>query len=221
MAQKIKHRYDAESGYICGVKTATTALPVMEQFDTVQGEGAYTGQAAYFIRLGGCDVGCPWCDVKESWDAEAHQLTEISDLKIRAKESYAEIVVITGGEPLLYELTELTSELQNAGKRTHIETSGAHPTSGSWDWYCLSPKKFKPALPDSYEAADELKIIIFNKHDFAWAEEHAARVSPTCKLYLQPEWSKRNDMIPLITDYVMKNPKWSISLQTHKYLGIP
>lgn len=198
-----------------------TLLPLMEEFYTIQGEGYHTGKAAYFIRLGGCDVGCHWCDVKESWDAELHPLTAADTIIDHAKQHPSKAVVVTGGEPLLYNLDYLTHGLQTAGIQTFMETSGAYPLSGSWDWICLSPKKFKAPLPDVIAAAGELKVIVFNKSDFAWAEQHAALVSPTCKLYLQPEWSKAQAMTPLIVDYVMQNPKWEISLQTHKYLNIP
>ena len=198
-----------------------TLLPLMEEFYTIQGEGYHTGKAAYFIRLGGCDVGCHWCDVKESWDAELHPLTAADTIIEHAKQHPSKAVVVTGGEPLLYNLDYLTRGLQSAGIKTFIETSGAYPLSGYWDWICLSPKKFKGPLPDVLAAAGELKVIVFNKSDFAWAEQHAALVSPTCRLYLQPEWSKAHEMTPLIVDYVMQHPKWEISLQTHKYLNIP
>jgi len=198
-----------------------TRLPLMEEFYTIQGEGYHTGKAAYFIRLGGCDVGCHWCDVKESWDAELHPLTEADTIIEHAKQYPSKAVVVTGGEPLLYNLDYLTKGLQAAGIKTFIETSGAYPLSGYWDWICLSPKKFKGPLPDVIAAAGELKVIVFNKSDFAWAEQHASRVSPACRLYLQPEWSKAQQMTPLIVDYVKQHPKWEISLQTHKYLNIP
>lgn len=198
-----------------------TLLPLMEEFYTIQGEGYHTGKAAYFIRLGGCDVGCHWCDVKESWDAELHPLTAADTIIEHAKQHPSKAVVVTGGEPLLYNLDYLTRGLQAAGIQTFMETSGAYPLSGYWDWICLSPKKFKSPLPHVIAAAGELKVIVFNKSDFAWAEQHAALVPPTCRLYLQPEWSKAQEMTPLIVDYVMKNPKWEISLQTHKYLNIP
>ncbi len=196
-------------------------LPLMEEFYTIQGEGYNTGKAAYFIRLGGCDVGCHWCDVKESWDAALHPLTPTYTIVENACKYPGKAVVITGGEPLIYNLDPLTKDLQKAGIKTFIETSGAYPLSGSWDWICLSPKKFKGPRPDVIAAANEIKIIIFNKSDFAWAEEHAKNVGPNCKLYLQPEWSKHKDMTPLIVEYVKDNPKWEISLQTHKYLNIP
>ncbi len=193
----------------------------MEQFYTIQGEGVHQGKAAYFIRLGGCDVGCVWCDVKESWNADAHPKMEISDLVQEAQKHQGEIVVITGGEPLMYDLAHLTQSIQTAGLRSHVETSGAHPLTGNWDWVCLSPKKFKLPLEDFYPVADELKIIVYNKHDFKWAEEHASKVKENCSLLLQPEWSKEKEMIPLIVDYVKENPQWRISLQTHKYLDVP
>jgi 7-carboxy-7-deazaguanine synthase len=198
-----------------------THLPVMEDFYTIQGEGFYQGHAAYFIRLGGCDVGCVWCDVKESWDVNAHTKIKVSDLVKKAKSSGSEIVVITGGEPAMHNLELLTEELQHVGLKTNIETSGAYPLTGSWDWVCLSPKKFKAPHPSVFEKADELKIIVYNKSDFDWAEEHAARVSATTELFLQPEWSKEKEMIPIIINYVKANPKWKVSLQIHKYMNIP
>ena len=198
-----------------------STLPVMEDFYTIQGEGFYQGYAAYFIRLGGCDVGCVWCDVKESWDADAHPKVDINEIVRKAKSSGTEIAVITGGEPAMYNLELLTAELQNAGLKTNIETSGAYPLTGTWDWVCLSPKKFKAPHPSVFEKADELKIIVFNKSDFDWAEEHAAKVNGKCELFLQPEWSKEKEMLPLIINYVKKNPKWKVSLQIHKYMNIP
>ena len=198
-----------------------TLLPLMEEFYTIQGEGFHSGKAAYFIRLGGCDVGCHWCDVKESWDGELHPLTSADQIVQNAEKFPGKAVVVTGGEPLIYNLDYLTTELQNRGIKTFIETSGAYPLSGSWDWICLSPKKFKSPRPDILPFAGELKVIVFNKSDFVWAEEHATHVLDTCKLYLQPEWSKSSEITPLIIDYVMQNPKWEISLQTHKYLNIP
>jgi len=198
-----------------------TLLPLMEEFYTIQGEGYNTGKAAYFIRLGGCDVGCHWCDVKESWDAEIHPLTPADQIIINAEKYPGKAVVITGGEPLIYNLDYLTQELQSRGIKTFIETSGAYPLSGSWDWICLSPKKFKAPLPGLASAANELKVIVFNKSDFGFAEKYAELVSAGCKLYLQPEWSKSKEITPLIIDYVMANPKWEISLQTHKFLNIP
>jgi 7-carboxy-7-deazaguanine synthase len=201
--------------------TENKKYPVMEHFYTIQGEGMYTGVAAYFVRLGGCDVGCVWCDVKESWDASKHPLLTVDDIVKNIKQSETKIAVITGGEPLMHDCDALTSEIKLNHIRTHIETSGSHPLSGQWDWICLSPKKFKSPLEDIYAKANELKIVVFNKQDFDWAEEHAAKVSDTCKLYLQPEWSKRNEITPLLVEYIKNNPKWTVSLQTHKYLNIP
>lgn len=195
-------------------------LPLMEEFYTIQGEGAHTGTAAYFIRIGGCDVGCHWCDVKESWDANLHPPTH-TDKIVENVKKYADTVVITGGEPLMWSLDYITSELQKNNIKTHIETSGAYSFSGKWDWFCLSPKKTKLPLNEVYDKADELKMIIHNMNDFKFAEDEAEKVGRNCKLFLQPEWSKREKMIPIIVDYVMKNPKWKISLQTHKYLEIP
>lgn len=193
----------------------------MEDFYTIQGEGAYQGCAAYFIRLGGCDVGCVWCDVKESWDAASHPVVEVEDMVQRAKASGATIAVVTGGEPAMYNLEVLTQKLKMAGLRTHIETSGAYPLTGVWDWVCFSPKKFKKPAEGIYIKADELKVIIYNRSDFAWAETFAVRVKPQCRLYLQPEWSREKEMLPLIIDYVKQNPQWRISLQIHKYMNIP
>ncbi len=198
-----------------------TLLPLMEEFYTIQGEGYNTGKAAYFIRLGGCDVGCHWCDVKESWDATLHPLTFTQTIINNANQYPGKAVVVTGGEPLIYNLDFLTAGLKAKNIQTFIETSGAYPISGQWDWVCLSPKKFKAPRPDVLPFANELKVIVFNKSDFIWAEVHAKMVGPNCKLYLQPEWSKSAEIIPLIIDYVMNNPKWEISLQTHKYLNIP
>ncbi|PCH75672.1 MAG: 7-carboxy-7-deazaguanine synthase QueE [Flavobacteriaceae bacterium] len=195
-------------------------LPIMEEFYTIQGEGNHTGKAAYFIRIGGCDVGCHWCDVKESWNAKLHPATMV-DSVIKNAASHAETVVITGGEPLMWDLDYITKSLQSKGLKTHIETSGAYPLSGTWDWICLSPKKTKLPLDHVLKAAHELKAIIYNMSDFKFAEEQAAKVSDHCELYLQPEWSKKDKMTPLIVDYVMKNPQWKISLQTHKFLNIP
>lgn len=199
----------------------TDTLPVMESFYTIQGEGYWQGHAAYFIRLGGCDVGCTWCDVKESWDAQAHPQVSIETLVSQARNFPARLAVITGGEPLMYDLEALTKALKMAGFRTHIETSGAYPLSGTWDWICLSPKKFKNPLPEIYKQAQELKVIVFNKHDFTYAEENARLVNETCRLYLQPEWSKEKEYLPQIIEYVKNNPLWRISLQVHKYMNIP
>ncbi|MBI1316023.1 radical SAM protein [bacterium] len=195
-------------------------LPLMETFYTVQGEGAHTGRSAWFIRLGGCDVGCHWCDVKESWDASLHPLTSLVEI-VEGIDPRAQTVVVTGGEPLLWKLDPLTEALKSRGLAVHIETSGAHPFSGQWDWICLSPKKFQPPVPEAYALAQELKVIVYHKSDLAWAEEHAARVGPGCALFLQPEWSRRETVAPLLVEYVQERPQWRISIQTHKYLRIP
>jgi 7-carboxy-7-deazaguanine synthase len=202
-------------------KILNQELPLMEDFYTIQGEGFYQGSAAYFIRLGGCDVGCVWCDVKDSWDINAHPKVKISTIVEKAKSSGSNIAVITGGEPAMHNLEALTNELKVAGLKTNIETSGVYPLTGTWDWICFSPKKFKAPHPSVPAQADELKIIVYNKSDFDWAEEFAKQVAAACKLYLQPEWSKEKEMLPLIIDYVKANPKWQISLQTHKYMNIP
>ena len=195
-------------------------LPLMEEFYTIQGEGFHTGKAAYFIRVGGCDVGCHWCDVKESWNADLHPPT-LADTIVKNAKKYSNTVVITGGEPLMWNMEYLTGNLQQQKIKTHIETSGAYPLTGMWDWICLSPKKTKLPLEDIYNKANELKIIVYNKNDFKFAEEQAEKVNKKCELFLQPEWSNREKMTSLIVDYVMANPKWKISLQTHKYLNIP
>ncbi|WP_335964652.1 7-carboxy-7-deazaguanine synthase QueE [Galbibacter sp. PAP.153] len=195
-------------------------LPLMEEFYTIQGEGFYKGTAAYFIRIGGCDVGCHWCDVKESWNADTHPPTEVRSIVENAAK-YSDTIVITGGEPLTWDMTFITSELKKKGLKIHIETSGAYKLTGAWDWICLSPKKMKLPTEEVYKKAHELKVIVYNLHDFKFAEEQAEKVNKDCILYLQPEWSKRDKMIPEIVDYVMKNPKWKVSLQTHKYLNIP
>ncbi|MDP4601064.1 MAG: 7-carboxy-7-deazaguanine synthase QueE [Polaribacter sp.] len=195
-------------------------LPLMEAFYTIQGEGYHTGKAAYFIRVGGCDVGCHWCDVKESWNADLHPPTLVETIVENAKK-HSDTIVITGGEPLMWSMDYLTNLLQKNNMKTHIETSGAYSFSGKWDWFCLSPKKTKLPLDEVYKEANELKMIIHNKSDFDFAEQQAAKVSQKCELFLQPEWSKKEKMTTEIVDYVMKNPKWKISLQTHKYLNIP
>jgi organic radical activating enzyme len=202
-------------------ETKTATLPVMEHFYTIQGEGFHQGRAAYFIRLGGCDVGCVWCDVKDSWDAGRHPLRAIEDLVTEIKQYPVKIAVVTGGEPLMHDLTELTQQLQAAGLRTHMETSGSSPLSGSWDWITLSPKKFKAPLPEVVPFAHELKVVVFHKSDFAWAEQWASQVSPSCKLYLQPEWSKAEIVTPWIIDYVKAHPQWQLCLQIHKYIRVP
>jgi hypothetical protein len=195
-------------------------LPLMEHFYTIQGEGYYQGYAAYFLRLGGCDVGCTWCDVKESWDAGAHPQVSIAQMCKWVTEAKAPMVVITGGEPAMHPLTDLVLALQEAGVEVNIETSGTHALSAKLDWLCLSPKRFKKCREEYYTLADELKVVIFHENDFRWAEQLAAKVSPECQLYLQPEWSVRESITPLIIEYVKNHPRWAISLQIHKYLGV-
>jgi organic radical activating enzyme len=196
-------------------------LPIMEEFYSIQGEGYNTGKSAYFIRVGGCDVGCHWCDVKESWDPNLHPLTDVDVVVKNVQQFPAKSIVITGGEPLIYNLDYLTKKLSENGVEVFLETSGAHPLSGNWHWICLSPKKNQPPLSEVYNRADELKVIIYNKDDIKWAEQHAKKTNKNCKLYLQPEWSNINKVMPMIIDYVMENPKWNISLQTHKFMQIP
>jgi 7-carboxy-7-deazaguanine synthase len=203
------------------INKTLTSLPVMESFYTLQGEGAHQGRAAFFIRLGGCDVGCVWCDVKESWDADKHPHRSIPDLVTEASAYPGRLAVITGGEPLMHDCTELTSQLHEAGFATHIETSGAWPLSGDWNWVTFSPKKFKAPLPEIPSRADELKVVVYNKSDLAWAEQWAAQVSPECRRYLQPEWSKSAVATPLIIDYIKDHPEWGFSLQLHKYIHVP
>lgn len=197
-------------------------LPVMEHFYTLQGEGFHQGSAAYFIRLAGCDVGCVWCDVKESWDAHKHPSYSIDQIISFVKKTMPSgIVVITGGEPLMHNLTSLTQSLRLAGYRCHIETSGAHQLSGSWDWICVSPKKFKAPLAQVLQHANELKVVVFNQSDFDWAEKHATPTPSSCKLFLQPEWDKREKLHAPIIEYIQQHPQWRLSLQVHKYLNIP
>lgn len=196
-------------------------LPVMESFYTLQGEGMHQGKAAYFIRLGGCEVGCVWCDVKESWDAQAHPSYSVEEIIEKAVEFPGRLAVITGGEPLMYQLDELTEKLQKVGFQTNIETSGVYPISGKWDWVCFSPKKFQTPVDSIYAHANELKVIIYHRSDFEFAEKHAKLVNEDCHLLLQPEWSKQTEILPLIIEYVKQNPKWKVSLQTHKFMEIP
>ena len=204
-------------------------LPVMEHFYTLQGEGYHQGKAAYFIRLGGCDVGCVWCDVKDSWDASKHPQYSLEEITNMAVNGSAEnnaansdvLVIVTGGEPLMHQLDQLTAALKEKGFQTNIETSGSSPLTGYWDWICLSPKKFKAPLPEVIAKADELKVVVFNKSDFEWAEKYAAQVKPGCRLYLQPEWDKKEIVTPLIIDYVKQHPQWRISVQIHKYINVP
>ena len=196
-------------------------LPVMEEFYTLQGEGYHQGKAAHFVRLGGCDVGCVWCDVKESWPLDAHPRWDIQQIAWAIEKAGAKMAVITGGEPLMHSLSSLTELLRSKNIACHLETSGSHPLSGTWDWICLSPKKFKAPLEGVLKLANELKVVIYHESDFKWAEEFAQKVQPTCKLYLQPEWSKREKMTPRCIAYVKENPTWELSLQIHKYLDIP
>lgn len=201
--------------------SSSNSLPLMEDFYTIQGEGYNAGEAAYFIRLGGCNVGCIWCDVKESWEAEKHPLTNVETIVSRALLFPARTAVVTGGEPLLYDLGEICNGLKNAGFKTYLETSGAYSFSGSWDWICVSPKKFMAPLQEILDKADELKIIIYNKSDFDWAEKYSQLVRPACRLFLQPEYSAFNKVMPAIVDYIKQNTKWKISLQMHKIIDVP
>lgn len=196
-------------------------LPLMEQFYTIQGEGYHAGKPAYFVRIGGCDVGCHWCDVKESWDPSIHPLTEVDLIVNEAVKFPSKNIVVTGGEPSMYNLSYLTATLKSKGFKTHIETSGAYLLTGEWDWICLSPKKTAIPLENIYNCANELKVIVHNQHDLKWAEQQAEKVNKNCILFLQPEWSKIKQVMPLIVDYVMQHPQWRVSLQTHKYMNIP
>jgi organic radical activating enzyme len=195
-------------------------LPLMEAYLTVQGEGFHQGTPAWFIRLGGCDVGCVWCDTMDSWDASHFDKVSVTDIAASAKDSGAQVVVVTGGEPLMYDLTKLTTALHDQGLQTHAETSGAHPLTGTWDWVTFSPKKFKPPQKEFYQAAQELKVVIFHPQDLEWAEGHAKKMLEGCKLSLQPEWSKKEEISPLILNYIQQNPHWNISMQLHKFLGV-
>ncbi|MEO7802116.1 MAG: 7-carboxy-7-deazaguanine synthase QueE, partial [Ginsengibacter sp.] len=201
------------------VSLSATSLPVMEAFYTIQGEGFFQGSAAYFIRLAGCDVGCFWCDVKESWDVDKHPVIDVDTIVEQAANHEGRLAVVTGGEPLMHNLYQLTNVLHAKGFKTNIETSGSHPLSGDWDWICLSPKKFKQPLNEVINKANELKVVIYNKTDFDWAEKYAALVPASCRLYLQPEWSKANAVMPLLVDYIKQHPKWELSLQIHKYIN--
>ena len=193
----------------------------MEMFYSLQGEGYHQGKAAYFIRLAGCDVGCVWCDVKDSWDASKHPVLSVNEIVQAAMQFPGRLAIVTGGEPLLHDLTPLTTALKAAGFQTNIETSGSSPMSGNWDWVCLSPKKFKAPLAENLPLASELKVVVFNSSDFDWAEQHAKQVSSACKLYLQPEWDKQSTNTPLVIDYIKANPQWELSAQLHKYIQVP
>ena len=198
-----------------------TTYPVMEAFATVQGEGAHAGTPCWFIRLGGCDVGCVWCDVKDSWDVNAHPRQTVKEMVAAAAESGRQTVVVTGGEPAMHDLSALTAALKAAGLQTHIETSGTHALTGDWDWVTLSPKKFKACREDVYPAAHELKVVVFHRSDMEWAANHAKQVNDKCGLFLQPEWDKREEATFWILSWIASRPGWRISLQTHKYIGIP
>jgi len=193
----------------------------MELFYSLQGEGYHQGKAAFFIRLAGCDVGCVWCDVKDSWDASKHPVLSVEEIIAAAAAHPSRIAIVTGGEPLLHQLDPLTTALRAAGFQTHIETSGSSPMSGSWDWVCLSPKKFKAPLPEAVTAADELKVVVFNKSDFDWANSFVNDLAADCKKYLQPEWEKSDAMTPLVIEYIKQNPSWELSAQLHKYIQVP
>jgi len=201
--------------------TPTTSYPVMEMFYSLQGEGYHQGKAAFFIRLAGCDVGCVWCDVKDSWDATKHPVLSIEEIVNSALAHPGRLAIVTGGEPLLHQLDPLTTALKAAGFQTNIETSGSSPMSGDWDWVCLSPKKFKAPLAENLPLASELKVVVFNNSDFDWAEAHAKQVSPACKLYLQPEWDKSAQITPKVIDYIKANPQWELSAQLHKFIQVP
>ena len=203
------------------MSTKNAKLPIMETFFSIQGEGFHAGIPAWFIRLAGCDVGCVWCDETKSWNAENFPKYEISQIISAVDKSCVKTIIITGGEPMMYDLTELTYELKKSGFKTHLETYAAYPLSGRWDWICLSPKKFKPALQEYFPLANELKIIVCNRSDFEWAEKYKLSVSPKCMLYLQPEWNRQREVFPLIIEYIRNNPDWKISLQMHKYVGMP
>lgn len=201
--------------------STTPTYPVMERFPTLQGEGAWTGHPAWFIRLGGCDVGCSWCDVKESWPVEAHPQVAVDLLVKEAVASGLSMVVVTGGEPCMHNLDALTAGLSDAGLKVHLETSGAHPVSGTWDWVTLSPKKFKACRPEWYLEADELKVVVVNDHDLAWAEEHAAQLAPGALKFLQPEWDRRDKVMGRVIQRIQNAQGWRLSLQTHKFIGLP
>ena len=196
-----------------------TSYQVMEHFGTLQGEGYHTGRAAYFIRLSGCDVGCVWCDVKESWDVGAGKAYSLEEIKVLI--NGFDFIVLTGGEPAMHDLRALTDMLHQEKKYISLETSGCYELNGAVDWYTFSPKKFKKPHPEAYEKADELKVVIYHPSDLAWAEEHAQQVNDRCLLYLQPEWSKKDQLQEQIIDFITRNPRWRLSLQTHKYLNIP
>ncbi|MDD4820084.1 MAG: 7-carboxy-7-deazaguanine synthase QueE [Flavobacteriales bacterium] len=198
----------------------TEKIRLMERFYTLQGEGCHSGRAAYFIRTAGCPVRCPWCDVKDSWNAVSHQEFSVNEIVNNIPE-VVKTVIITGGEPLIWDMDLLTSLLHQKGLKVHLETSGAVALSGKWDWICVSPKRAKEPLDEMIATADELKVVICGEEDFIWAEKHAKKTKNTCALLLQPEWDNRETVMPMITKYVMEHPQWRASLQTHKYMNIP
>lgn len=210
------------AGFVAPTPSSPPAgsLPVMETFYSLQGEGANQGRPAFFVRLGGCDVGCVWCDVPESWPADAHPLRSVAELLEELHHSNAPHVVITGGEPTLYDLRDLTRLMRNAGKSVWLETAGTNPILGEFDWICLSPKKFKPVCAENFMKANELKVVVYHRSDLEWAVQHSLRVAPTCQLFLQPEWSRERQSLDLILPFLLENPRWRLSLQTHKYLGV-
>ncbi|GIV43674.1 MAG: 7-carboxy-7-deazaguanine synthase [Bacteroidia bacterium] len=199
----------------------STSYSIMEHFYTIQGEGYWVGTPAYFIRLAGCDVGCHWCDVKESWDKNQHPILSVEEILEHIKKTPTQRIVITGGEPLQQDLTDLCKALHQKDWKIHLETSGVYPLSGEIDWICLSPKKFQKPLSSIYAYVHELKVIIYHVSDFEFAEEHASLCPPSTHLFLQPEWSKESKLLPQIIEYTKQNPQWRISLQTHKYMNIP
>ena len=196
------------------------SYPIMETFYSIQGEGFYQGHAAYFVRIAGCDVGCVWCDVKESWDAGKHEIQTVENILNEIKKTNTEIVIVTGGEPLMYDCKPLTDALKKENYKTHIETSAAYPLTGNWDWICISPKKFKVPIEENLIKANELKVVVFNKSDLDWAKKYAEKTNANCELFLQPEWSKEKEMLPIITEFIQQNPRWKLSLQIHKYMGV-
>ena len=193
-------------------------LPLMDTFTTIQGEGFHSGKSAHFLRIGGCDIGCHWCDIKESWDSDLYQTVKIENI-LKTINPFTDLVVISGGEPLIWNMSPLTAALKKMNKKVHLETSGAYELSGYWDWICLSPKKNKLPTPDLFEKANELKVIVYNKNDLIFAKENAKYVQKDCVLFLQPEWNNKEKVIPLISKFILGNPNWRLSLQTHKYIG--
>lgn len=194
-------------------------LPLMETFTTIQGEGFHSGKSAHFLRIGGCDIGCHWCDIKESWNSSLYPLVKVEKI-LESINSLTDLVIISGGEPLIWNMAHLTGALKKINKKVHLETSGAYELSGHWDWICLSPKKNKPPIPALFKKANELKVIVYNKDDLTFAKQNAKYVEKDCILYLQPEWSKKEKVMPMISKFMLENPNWRLSIQTHKYLGM-